>query len=271
LRFLCGFARNCYFSQSRKVRKTFPLGFTHSRFAIIERVKATPHEDRARFLTRSVNVGGRSYSYQVYVPTSLQGRRDAPAVLFLHGIGQRGEGGFIPAAGGVSEIAKFYLERMPAIVVMPQCRKDRYWPDEDMQKMAVAALDDATAEFAADPRRLYLVGVSMGGYGAWQLAANYPEKFAAAIPVCGGSPLRSGDRFTPIASKVRRMPVWVFHGAADRIVPVSESRSMVKALEAVKGNVKYSEYAGVGHDVWFNVLAEPDLWPWLLSQRLNDC
>lgn len=107
----------------------------------------------------------------------------------------------------------------------------------------------------------------MGGYGAWHLAAAAPGKFAAIVPICGGSPRRNDDRFAPIARRVGQTPTWVFHGADGRVVPVSESRQMVAALKALNGNVRYSEYAGVGHNVWLRVLSEPELIPWLLAQR----
>jgi predicted peptidase len=218
-------------------------------------------------LSRTVSVGNSSYSYQVYVPASLkQTGQKVPLILFLHGIGQRGEGGYVPAAGGAGMMVRGYMERMPAIVVMPQCRSGHYWHDSEMTEMVLATLNKAVEEFNGDPQRLYLIGVSMGGYGAWHMAAQYPGKFAALVPICGGSPLRGADRFTSIARKVGQTPVWVFHGSADRIVPVSESRQMVEAVKATGGNVRYSEYEGVGHNVWLNAAQEPDLIPWLLRQ-----
>jgi predicted peptidase len=136
--------------------------------------------------------------------------------------------------------------------------------------MVLAELEQTRSEFSADPKRLYLAGVSMGGFGAWHLAAGQPGKFAALVVVCGGSTLTSGDRFTPVARKVGRTPVWVFHGSEDRVVPVTESRGMVEALKSVEGSrVRYNEYEGAGHNVWLNAAAEPDLLPWLLSQRAD--
>jgi predicted peptidase len=220
-------------------------------------------------LSRTANVGNNSYHYQVYIPASLKQTpqpQKVPVIVFLHGIGQRGEGGYVPAQGGAGMMVRSYMERMPAVVVMPQCRKGRYWHDAEMSEMVLATLNQTVEEFGGDPQRLYLIGVSMGGYGAWHMASEYPDKFAAIVPICGGSPLRSGDRFKQIARKVGRTPVWVFHGSADRIVPVSESRQMVEALKATGGNVRYSEYEGVGHNVWLNVASEPDLLPWLLRQ-----
>ena len=231
---------------------------------------STTEGQQTGLLTRTVSLGKDSYTFQVYVPAKLQGKQNSPVILFLHGIGQRGEGGFVPVKGARAAFARQYLEQVPAILVLPQCSKGRYWTDPEMERMVMAELEQVASEFGADRERLYLTGVSMGGFGAWHVAAEHPGKFAAIVSICGGSPLRSGDRFTPIARKVASTPVWVFHGSDDKIVPVSESRQMVEALKNVDGNrVRYSEYQGVGHSVWLNALAERELMPWLLAQRLS--
>jgi predicted peptidase len=131
------------------------------------------------------------------------------------------------------------------------------------------SLAQTVEEFGADERRVYLIGVSMGGYGVWHFAAAYPEKFAALVSICGGSSITKGDRFDALARKVGKTPAWLFHGADDKVVQVSESRQIVKALESNGGDVKYNEYENVGHNVWFNVLAEKDLLPWLFAQRVG--
>jgi predicted peptidase len=220
-------------------------------------------------LTRTVKVGADSYDYQVYVPDKVRGQAKLPVILFLHGIGQRGEGGFIPAQGGANVMLKGYLEQIPAIVLLPHCRKGRYWHDAEMERMVLESLRQTVSEFDADESRLYLTGVSMGGFGAWHIASKHPGRFAALVPICGGSTLIAADRYTPVARGVGKMPVWVFHGADDPIVPVSESRGMVAALKATGGDVRYNEYAGVGHNVWLNVLGEAELLPWILAQRLR--
>jgi predicted peptidase len=221
-------------------------------------------------LTRTVKVGGESYTYQLFVPASLAGKKDVPVILFLHGIGQRGEGGFLPAGGAAGGFVRQYLEQVPAVVLLPQCRKGRFWHDQEMERMVLAELEQTASEFSADTKRLYLAGVSMGGFGAWHLAAGHQGKFAALAVICGGSTLTNGDRFAPVARKIGRTPVWVFHGSDDRVVPVTESRGMVEALKRVEGSrVRYSEYEGVGHNVWLNVAAEPGLLPWLLEQRAD--
>ena len=231
---------------------------------------AAAQESKSGLLTRTVTVGKESYTYQVFVPARLAGKPNPPIILFLHGIGQRGEGGFLSADGVAGTFARQYLEQIPAIALLPQCRKGHFWHDPEMERMVMAELEQTGSEFASDPKRLYLAGVSMGGFGAWHLAAQHPGKFAAVVSVCGGSPLTRGDRFTPIARKVGRTPVWVFHGSDDRVVPVGESRRMVEALKSLEGSrVRYSEYKGAGHNVWLNVVAEPGLLPWLLGQQAD--
>lgn len=231
---------------------------------------APAHGQTSGLLTRTIQVDDKSYSYQVYVPAKLQGKEKLPVILFLHGIGQRGEGGFVPNKGTAGTFARGYLEQVPAIILLPQCRRGSYWSNPEMERMVLASLNQTVKEFGADAKRLYLTGVSMGGFGVWDIAAENPGKFAAIVAICGGSSLRSGDRFAPLAQRIGTTPAWVFHGEDDRVVPVSESRQMVAALKAVKGNrVRYNEYKGVGHNVWLNVIGESELMHWILAQHLD--
>jgi predicted peptidase len=138
-----------------------------------------------------------------------------------------------------------------------------------MERMVMREIAQTVEEFGADEKRIYLTGVSMGGYGVWHLASRHAGKFAALISICGGSSITKGDRFLPLAEKVGKTPAWLFHGADDKIVPPSESRQIVEALKTRQGNVKYSEYAGIGHNVWLNTLTEKDLMSWLLAQKLQ--
>jgi predicted peptidase len=131
-------------------------------------------------------------------------------------------------------------------------------------------------EFGGDADRVYLTGLSMGGYGTWYLAGQFPERFAAIAPVCGGvrgpaafpqlTMSRASDPYAEIARKVARLPIWIFHGEKDASVPVEESRRMHAALRALGADVRYSEYPGVGHDSWNNAYTEPGFLPWLLGQ-----
>jgi predicted peptidase len=249
-------------------RMRFPLLSLLAGGALALASPSVPARDgKTGLLTRAVSVNEKSYSYQVYVPSKARQTQKLPVIIFLHGIGQRGEGGFIPSGGAMGAMVRNYLERVPAIILLPQCAKGVYWSDPSMERLVMASLDQTVKEFGADNERLYLTGVSMGGYGAWHVASQHPDTFAAIVAICGGSPLRTGERFASIARRIGKTPVWVFHGSDDRVVPVSESRQMVAALKAQNGNVRYSEYAGVGHNVWLNVLKEKELLPWLLAQH----
>lgn len=226
-------------------------------------------EGQGEILNRTIEIDAQNFTYQIYVPPGAAQTEKLPVVVFLHGIRERGTGGILPTEGGLSQFVKQYFRQVPAIILIPQCRPASYWSDPVMDEMVVRALDETVEEFKADEKRLYLVGVSMGGYGVWHFAAAYPEKFAALVSICGGSSIVKGDRFTPVAEKIGQTPAWLFHGAADRIVPVGESRELVQALKALGGNVRYNEYENVGHNVWMNVLAEKELMPWLLAQKLT--
>lgn len=218
--------------------------------------------------TRTVKVGSETFNYQIYIPANAKTEK-LPVMIFLHGIGQRGTNGVVPTSGAGGAIAKHYFGIAPAIVLLPQCRPGKYWSDSTMTEMVLNALRQTLEEFGADEKRVSLIGVSMGGYGVWHFAHEFPGRFAALVSICGGSSIVKGERFTPVAERLGQTPVWVFHGADDKVVPVSESRQMVKAIEACGGNVKYNEYEKVGHNVWLNVLGEKDLLEWILAQRLE--
>lgn len=232
------------------------------------------------FLDRMMRVDLHSHRYQVFVPSGWTTRKKWPVILFLHGAGERGEDGLIQTEVGLGRAIRRASDRFPCIVVFPQCPRNRWWTEPEMQRIALKALESAIVEFNGDRRRLYLTGLSMGGYGTWSIAAANPGKFAALAPVCGGIRPPAGirvpeaqtatdDLYRQTAKKVKTTPVWVFHGAADPVVPASESRKMVEALKSVDGDVKYTEYEAVGHNSWDRAYAERDLMTWLLSHRLN--
>lgn len=222
--------------------------------------------DQGELVNRELQTNGENYVYHLYLPPQAKKQGEKlPLITFLHGIRERGRDGFIK--GMFATIIKQYLRQLPALVLFPQCRPNKYWTDAEMDKMVVGQIESVCADYAVEAERQYLIGVSMGGYGVWHFAANYPKTFAALVSICGGSPILQGDRFTPIAEKVGKTPAWLFHGADDQVVQVSESRNLAAALEAQGGSVKYSEYAGVGHNVWLNALGEKDLLPWLLAQK----
>ncbi len=234
------------------------------------------------FLNRTVGVDGTTYRYVVFVPIEWTSNKKWPVVLFLHGAGERGDDGLMQSQVGLGGAIRMHSDRFPAIVVMPQCRKNNWWQAPSMEAQAMAALDAAIKEFNGDAERTYLTGLSMGGYGTWDVAAKWPNRFAAIAPICGGIRLparvatqtgvpqsESTDPYADAAKKVASVPIWVFHGGADPTVPVTESRKMVEALKALNADVKYTEYEGVGHNSWDKAYSEVEFPVWLFAQRLK--
>jgi predicted peptidase len=231
------------------------------------------------FLNRTVTVDGTTYRYVVYVPMDWTAEKRWPIVLFLHGAGERGDEGLAQSDIGLGSAIRKHPDRFPAVVVMPQCRRESWWQAPAMEAQALAALDAASKEFNGDPDRTYLTGLSMGGYGSWDVAAKYPDRFAAIAVVCGGIrlparlaalsgvPQQPEDPYADTAKKVASLPVWVFHGGADPTVPVTESRKMVEALKALNADVRYTEYEGVGHNSWDKAYNEPEFPTWLFGQK----
>lgn len=231
------------------------------------------------FLDRVVTINAVAYKYQVFVPDNWSPKQKWPVILFLHGAGERSDDGMVQTEVGIGTAIRRNRERFPTIVVMPQCRKGIWWNDPLMADVAMAALAAATNEFHGDSSRTYLTGLSMGGYGTWYLAGKYAGKFAAIVPICGGilepdaSRSHSPDDLADYAEASKKIgsktPVWIFHGGADPVVPVEESRRMNDAMKAQGGEVHYTEYPGVGHDSWVKAYAEPELMTWLLSKTLT--
>jgi len=242
------------------------------------------------FVDRSVTTDAGTYRYEVFVPAHLDKHKKSPVILFLHGSGERGDDNRAQTKNGIHLLIAQDLDHFPCVVVCPQCRADSFWTQPEMETMALKALDQSVQEFNGDPKRVYLTGLSMGGYGTWDLARQFPEKWAAIAPCCGGvAPPRRraaspgndqpagappADPYYVAAQKVLHIPAWVFHGEADPTVPVSESRQMVALLYSLgadvkKGDLKYSEYPGVGHNSWDYAYKEKDLLPWLLSHKLR--
>ncbi|MGH7452659.1 MAG: prolyl oligopeptidase family serine peptidase [bacterium] len=234
------------------------------------------------FLNRIVVINNVTYSYQVYVPADFTPKKKWPVILFLHGAGERGDDGVEQTQVGLGPAIRQHPERFPCIMVFPQCRYNNVWFG-DMETQALKALEQSLKEFNGDAQRVYLTGISMGGYGTWYLAARHPGKFAAIAPICGGVVPPPTFPFPPavarqipaekpyetIAQRIGKTPAWIFHGDADPTIPVSESRQMAAALQKLGGNVKYTEYEGVNHNSWDRAYTEPEFVSWLLSHRLE--
>jgi len=235
----------------------------------------------ARFVERSLELHGATYRYRVFVPDGWTAERRWPVVLFLHGSGERGSDNRAQLGQGLPPWLAEHGGDFPAVVVIPQAPAGSRWNGE-VEQMALKALDDSIGEWHGDRRRLYLTGLSMGGYGAWQIALDHPGVFAAAAIICGGIrhpndsadlhvqgiPAEAGDPYAWIAAHLGTLPAWIFHGALDDVVPPEESRRMHAALQARGMEVRYTEFPGVNHGSWQAAYATKELWPWMLAHRL---
>ena len=228
------------------------------------------------------NADGESLLYRLFVPPKHESGDKLPLILFLHGAGERGDDNEAQLIH--AEVLRFVSDeaqaKQPCILVAPQCPKDDKWvpayfglkqfkepPKEDTpggpstaMRLVTEMLDALEKELPVDPNRRYVTGLSMGGYGSFDLCIRQPHRFAAAVPICGGAdPAR--------AKEIAHIPFWIFHGADDPVVPVQLSRNMVEALEQAGARPKYTEYPGVKHNAWHRAYTEPELADWLLSQR----
>jgi lysophospholipase L1-like esterase/dienelactone hydrolase len=221
---------------------------------------------------------GAKLPYRLLKPANMDPARKYPLVVFLHGAGERGDDNKAQLKHGAPEFSKPEArEKFPCFVFAPQCPKDQTWSavkgwtdaesfqkePKPVMKLVLGAIDALTNDFTIDPDRIYVTGLSMGGYGSWDLISRHPEKFAAAIPICGG-----GDKDE--AAVAKGVPVWAFHGLADNVVPPARSQEMIAALRAAGGTAALTEYPGVAHDSWTFAYSEPSLLPWLFAQRRGE-
>ena len=177
---------------------------------------------------------------------------------------ERGDDIQVVAKHGPPNLAGAAIMDLPFIVVTPQCPKGAWWNDPDQLNILSQLITEIEATYRIDKRRIYLTGLSMGGYGTWHLAAMEPDRFAAIAPICGGGNPRDAER-------IKDIPTWVFHGARDNVVPISESDKMVQAVRNAGANPIFTIYPKAGHDSWTESYANRDLYRWFLKQQLpND-
>jgi len=193
--------------------------------------------------------------YLIYLPPDYDKKDAWPLLLFLHGAGERGNDLELVKKHGPPKLIEAGQD-FPMVVVSPQCPSDQWWEPVSLS----ALLDEITAKHRIDKDRVYVTGLSMGGFGTWALAAHTPDRFAAIAPICGG-----GEPIT--ARRIKHIPAWVFHGAKDQVVPLERSEEMVKALEAQGGKVKFTVYPDAGHDSWSATYGDPQFSTWLLAQK----
>jgi len=187
-----------------------------------------------------------------------------PLMQFLHGAGECGDDLELVKIHGPPKLVEKRPQDFPFVIVSPQATKVD-WPlvDRWQPRLLVELVDDVVGKYAIDTDRLYVTGLSMGGYGTIRVAAHYPQKFAAAAPICGGGWSNYGKNLAP-------MPMWFFHGDADVGVPVERSIDVVRAMRKEGGKPKLTVYSGVEHDSWTQTYDNPDLYAWLLSNKLSE-
>jgi len=206
---------------------------------------------------------GTVLPYRLYLPENPDPAAKYPLVLYLHGAGESGSDNRAQTKkNSVMQtlLSKENLAEYPCIVVAPQNPEGRWWADDGMPPVLLGLLEQLKASHPVDSARVYITELSMGGYGTWEMLAQYPDYFAAAVPICGG-----GDPET--VQLFKDVPVWAFHGAKDSVVSPEGSRGMVRALEDVgAADTRYTEYPGEGHQSWEKAYREPELFPWLFAQ-----
>jgi predicted peptidase len=216
---------------------------------------------------------GTVIKYRWSIPEKIEPGKIYPLVLFLHGSGERGDDntaqlrhGVLPIINGAEKLGT------PVFLIAPQCPGDRWWSPADSSRTRLTAADQPNPLMEAvlalvsgiqkthpvDPKRFHVTGISMGGFGTWDLLGRAPARIASAVPVCGG-----GD--PALAPKFKNVPIWAFHGEADNVVPASGTRDMIKALEKAGAKPKVTYYPETGHDSWTRTYDNPEVIRWMLS------
>lgn len=209
-------------------------------------------EQQPARLDRTVQV---RLDYLLYLPPGYDEKESWPLLLFLHGRGESGDDLELVKVHGPPKLIAEGRE-FPFLVASPQCKVGRDWEPTEL----TALLDELVETHKVDRDRIYVTGLSLGGFGTWELADYAPDRFAAIVPICGGGEARWAKRFPHLA-------VWVFHGAKDTAVPLERSQQMVEALEKAKGNVRFTVYPEAAHDSWTETYENPELYRWLLEQK----
>ena len=226
-------------------------------------------EDRTATVTAGGHVRG-TLSYRLFQPPELESGRLYPVILYLHGAGERGNDNMRQIRGIPRILTEPGIQaEFPSFVIAPQCPKGMQWSNRsafddeetcDGLTVALAAVDEVLAEYPADPDRVYVIGFSMGGFGAWKLAAREPKRFAAVVPIAGGG----NPEWAP---RLVNVPIRAVHGAADDVVPVEQSREIIAAIRAAGGSPRYDEFPGAPHSSWRTLFANPSKFlRWLHQQ-----
>ena len=200
------------------------------------------------------------YQYFLHVPENKELAEDEllPLIVFLHGAGERGSDADLLTVHGPPKLIKAG-EDMPFIVIAPQCPANQRWDAQSLQLF----IESMVAQLPVDQSRIYLTGLSMGGFGTWDVSIANPDYYAAIAPICGGSDTNAWD--APRA--IKDLPTWAFHGAMDSVVPLENTSNIIMSLRRAGGNPKYTIYESAGHDSWTETYENPELYEWFLSHR----
>lgn len=209
--------------------------------------------------TKTVSIAAE-YDYLLFSPANkeLEESGKLPLIIFLHGAGERGDSLDLVKVHGPPMIVEKDKD-FPFYVLSPQCAANGWWEADKLDML----IDEVIEMHDIDETRLYLTGLSMGGYGTWDLAQLRPDRFAAIAPICGGSRMNAFR-----ASLLKNVPTWTFHGAMDSVVPLEATSRIVKSLKDSGGDVKYTIYPMAGHNSWTETYDNPELYNWFLSHRL---
>jgi predicted peptidase len=197
--------------------------------------------------------------YLLFLPENYleESEKKFPLIVFLHGSGERGTRIGHVEKLGLPKVAP-QREGFPFIMLAPQCPRDHWWEDAEITQMVMGMLDEVSRKYRVDPERVYLTGLSMGGFGTWEIATEFPERFAAIAPVCGGGNIYRVKR-------LKDVPARIYHGEKDTTVPVFFARQMAKALKKVGGKAQLVVFEDVGHNAWEKAYADDGLYEWLLK------
>ncbi len=231
-------------------------------------------QENSRFALHFFEHRGLKIPYRLFVPTFHSPKATYPLVLYLHGAGERGnDGNDLVLKNGALEFEK-RQSQYPCYILVPQCPKELKWSPYQKELGYYRLADSASliqdallhlvrfiqSHHAVDSLRQYVVGMSMGGFGTWELVMRNPSLFAAAVPICGGGDVTN-------VQHVKHLPIWVFHGSDDQVIKVDWSRALVDSLKALGAPVRYTEFPNVGHNAWSPAFATEELYQWLFSQK----
>lgn len=234
---------------------------------------ALPMNWQTQLSRESFEGSGGKLPYRLLRPVKEEKGKSYPLVIFLHGAGERGTENETPLVHGVKEFVKV-REKYPCFLIAPQCPEGKRWVEvdwssrshampgdpSDPMKSLIELIDQLGEKLPIDKKRIYVTGLSMGGYGTWDLLARQPGRFAAGVPVCGGADEKQ-------ATKIAKTPVWAFHGGKDTVVIPERSRNAIEAVKKAGGITRYVEYPDVGHDSWNRAYADPEMMSWLFGQN----